>query len=161
MFTRLIVATFLGGLLSIQGGSVSAQPLSESDITIRPGDVIEWTTPGIHHLLVGAEGLTALSDVDKILSFSPELNREGFEGFSNAGASVTATVKADAGMQGVQEFVFTCGAHPTGMLSRPFKIAEGAGDKVRTLKIRAENPETWILTREDGSEVAIDTTPPD
>jgi hypothetical protein len=159
MSKTLAITAFCLGLLVLAPAPGFAQPTPE-DLTIRPDDKIEWTAPSPHFLRVGATGLTPLSDVNKILSFSPPLDKKpGDVAEGKSDVVVTGTVLPDADKQGVPTFVFTCGQHPAGMLSRPFTVAARAREAVKTLRIRAEAGQKWMLKREDGTEVQIDTTP--
>ena len=142
----------------VGSGPVGAEPLSTdpADRTIRPGDKIEWSVPNPHFLRVGAAGLTTLDDVRKIMTFEPALTVSGSVANSASGGKVTATIKDDAATQGVAEFVFTCGQHPTDMKSLPFPVAAKDSQPTRTLKIRAVSGNHWILEKA-GGDVQVDT----
>jgi hypothetical protein len=95
--------------------------------------------------------LTLLSDIAKILTFSTALNFVDDIGTSRVGGMpmLTAVVNNDADTTGVTSFIFTCGRHPTEMLSQPFKIAAKGGQGPRTLKIKAVGLD-WVLETAGG-----------
>ena len=123
--TRTITAAALCvGLLAMPPSAGFAQTMSTPlDRVLRPGDTIEWVPVDPHFLGLGIAGLTPLTEVDKILTFSPAPASDavGVRTWSKAQA-VTATVKDNADMQGVAIFVFTCGGHPAQMKSQPFTM---------------------------------------
>jgi hypothetical protein len=149
-------------LLALACRPAAAEPLSTdlatdlADRTLRPGDKIEWAVPNPHFLRIGAVGLTPLGDVKKIITFETKLNESGGVANSASGGKVTGTVTDDAATQGVAEFTFTCGQHPTDMKSLPFPVGAKDGQAPRTLKIRAVSGNHWILERASG-DVQVDT----
>jgi hypothetical protein len=142
---------------------------TEADRTVRPGDKIEWVSPSPHRIRFGgsvpnptpggpAIQLTPLTTINNNLSFVPQLTESGGIAQGNQGQTVTATVK-DTATPDVT-FIFTCGFHTSGMISHPFKIvAATPGQAPRTLKIRATPALQWLLRKDDGTDVQIDTTP--
>ena len=147
------------GLYTLSPDLTAAESMSRpGDRIVRPGDRIEWVVPNPHRLRVGGAGLTSLEGVDKILNFSPALTpKPGNIRESGSDAPVTGTVKDGAEMQGVANFVFTCGAHPGQMLSHPFTVeAKVDGEAPRTFRITADDDLRWIMERRD---VQVDTTP--
>jgi hypothetical protein len=162
MFKALHTSVLSLGLIAFTGGLACAEPISTdpADRTIRPGDKIEWSVPNPHFLRVGAAGLTPIADVDKILTFTPPLTVAGGVGNSASGGTVVGTVKDNADTQGVAQFVFTCGQHPTAMKSLPFPVAakDARTPATRTLKIKAvtvNGEHHWILEKV-GGDVQVD-----
>jgi hypothetical protein len=152
--TRTITAAALCvGLLAMPLSAGFAQTMSTPvDRVLRPGDTIQWVPADPHHLQLGSAGLTPLTEVDKILTFSPApaSDARGVRTWNHAQA-VTATVKDNADMQGVANFVFTCGGHPAQMKSQPFTIeSKPAGQNPRTFRIRSDLSLKWILQKPNG-----------
>ena len=155
------VAALCATLLHLS--SAFAQSMSTpADRILRPGDTIQWAPAGPHKLRLGSTGLTPVTDIDKILTFSPApASDAGGVREWNAAQAVTATVKDGADTQGVATFVFTCGAHPAAMLSHPFTFeSKPAAQPTRTFRIRSDPANKWIMQKPDGSgDVQVDTTP--
>jgi hypothetical protein len=152
--TRTITAAALCiGLLATPLSDGFAQTMSTPvDRVLRPGDTIQWVPAAPHFLGLGIAGLTPLTEVDKILTFSPAPARDagGVRTWGTAQA-VTATVKDNADMQGVVNFVFTCGGHTVQMKSKPFTIeSKQAGQNPQTFRIRSDNSLKWILQKPNG-----------
>jgi hypothetical protein len=145
-------------LLAAGATPVSAQepPPTPAELTLRPGDTITWSTSGPHRLRFGGTvthgganlSLTPFADVQKVLDLNPALSA-GPDGVAmgGVGATVTATVKANAATQGVAEFFFTCGHVPHNgiMVTVPFKIDASGGQPARNLQIVSANPPRWVL----------------
>ena len=152
--TRTITAAALCvGLLAMPLSAGFAQTMSTPvDRVLRPGDTIQWVPADPHHLQLGSAGLTPLTEVDKILTFSPApASDAGGVRTWSAAQAVTATVKDNADMQGVANFVFTCGGHPAQMKSQPFTIeSKPAGQNPRTFRIRSDPSLKWILQKPNG-----------
>jgi hypothetical protein len=122
-----------------------------ADRVLRPGDTIEWLPAGPHKLQLGSSGLTPLADIDKILTFStaPASDSGGVR-IWNPAQAVTATVKENADLQAVMNFIFTCGAHVALMKSQPFTF-QPAGQNKQTFRIRSDPSMKWIMQKPDGS----------
>src|SRR5262249_36495146 len=120
---------------------------------IRFGGSVSNPTPG-----APAIQLTPFTTITNILSFVPQLTESDGIAQGNQGQTVTATVK-DTAAPGVT-FIFTCGFHTSAMISHPFKIeAAPPGQAPWTLKIRGTLALQWLLRKDDGTDVQIDTTP--
>jgi hypothetical protein len=130
--------------------SAQEQAPTEQDLTLHPGDTITWSPSQPHRVQFGGPGVTAFSEVEKILTdIKPSLtaNTQGVA-TAPAGAVVTATVRDDAATMGVSEFNFTCGfpPHTAQMVTVPFKIAAGGGQQLRDVQIVSANgPLRWVL----------------
>jgi hypothetical protein len=152
--TRTITAAALYiGLLAMPLSVGFAQTISTPvDRVLRPGDTIQWVPATPHHLQLGSAGLTPLTEVDKILTLSPApASDAGGVRTWGWGQAVTATVKANADMQGIAYFVFTCGGHQVLMKSQPFTIeSKPAGQNPRTFSIRSDPTLKWILQKPNG-----------
>ena len=101
----------------------------------------------------GPAGLSSITEVDKIFTFSPApaIDQGGVREWNPAQA-VTATVNDNADTQGVAQFIFTCGAHLVQMKSRPFTIeSKPAGQNPRVFTIRSDPAIKWIMQKPDGS----------
>jgi hypothetical protein len=165
----LNVLSLIGMLALVQSPLLAADtntPLSEADLTLRPGDKIIWSPSGVHRLRFGGKvrtdtiTLTSFADVKKILDIDPINPDFATVGdFVRAGAAqkVTATVKADAHTSGVSEFFFTCGVnsdHANDMVTVSFKIAapqQGGNAQSRTAEIDAvDGPRRWRLKTTEG-----------
>ena len=154
----LMHAALCVALIAMQSGLARAQSMStDEDRTVRPGDRIEWSGPAPHRVRFGGTvgsppaPLTPLSDIERVLSFSPPLTVSGTTGSSDVGGTpmLAATVRDDAAASGVTAFNFTCGRHPADMLSLPFKIASKDGQPPRILKIKAVGLD-WMLEKAGG-----------
>ena len=96
--TRTITAAALCvGLLAMPLSAGFAQTMSTPvDRVLRPGDTIQWVPADPHHLQLGSAGLTPLTEVDKILTFSPAPASEagGVRTWSAAQAGLHVSAKA-------------------------------------------------------------------
>lgn len=154
MTRTLSAATLCVALFAMSLSAAFAQPASTpADRVLRPGDTIQWVPAGPHKLQLGSAGLTPVTDVDKILTFSPApVSNTGGVRIWDAAQAVTATVKDDADKQGLANFIFTCGAHIGQMKSQPFTIeSKPAGATTRTFRIRSDPSIKWIMQKPDGS----------
>jgi plastocyanin len=146
----LVSAVFGLGLVALNTPTVYAQ--GSPEVIVRPGDTIEWVavSGGPHKVRFGADEATSLDKLKDILeNFTPPLTAAGDSPPGNPGPLTKATVKADAAGK---TFVFTCGVHPTDMLSLTFTVADKvAGQPARNHKISAEAGRHWHLH--------VDTTP--
>jgi hypothetical protein len=149
MTRTITAAALLAMLLSAGFAQTMSTPV---DRVLRPGDTIQWAPVDPHYLQLGRAGLTPLTEVDKILTFSPApASDAGAVRTWNHAQAVTATVKDNADMQGVANFVFTCGGHPAQMKSQPFTIeSKPAGQSPRTFRIRSDLSLKWILQKPNG-----------
>src|SRR6202030_3262409 len=153
MTRTIIAAALFVGLLAMPLSAGFAQTISTPvDRVLRPGDTIQWVPATPHHLQLGSAGLTPLTEVDKILTFSPApASDAGGVRTWSAAQAVTATVKDNADMQGVANFVFTCGGHQVQMKSQPFTIeSKPAGQNPRTFRIRSDPSLKWIFQKTHG-----------
>src|ERR1700694_1072786 len=145
---------------SIADAAAQAGPTPE-DLTLRPGDTITWSGPG-HVVQFGGSAaggttlpppLTPLSDVQKVLSFTPalELSSDGKSGFSTKDQTplVSAKVNANADQQGVSAFDFICVIHAPSMHSKPFTIAPKDVHADRVVKIKSAGTK-WMLETAHG-----------
>jgi hypothetical protein len=152
MARTITAAALWVGLLAMPLSAGFAQTITIStpaDRGLRPGDTIQWAPVYPHYLQLGLAGLTPLTEVDKILTFSPAPASDagGVRTWSSAQV-VTATVKDNADMQAVANLIFTCGGHPILMKSQPFTIeSKPAGQNPRTFRIRSDLSLKWILQK--------------
>lgn len=140
---------------SMAGAAAQAGPTPE-DLTLRPGDTITWS--GLGHVVqfggsVAGVTLTPLSDVQKVLSFTPalDISQDGKSGFSTKDQTplVSAKVNANADQQGVSAFDFICVIHAPSMHSKPFTIAPKDGHADRVVKIKSAGTR-WMLETAHG-----------
>jgi hypothetical protein len=154
MARTISLAAICAAVLGLSLASALAQPVSTpADRVLRPGDTIQWTPAGPHKLRLGGAGLTPITDVDKVLTFSPPPASEadGTREWDKLQV-VTATVKGNADTQSVAQFIFTCGAHPVQMKSRSFTFeSKPPGQNPRTFAIRSDPALKWIMQKPDGS----------
>jgi hypothetical protein len=134
-----------------------AQPApTDQDLTLRPGDRLSWSPSAPHRVQFGGTPggitLTPYSNVQKVLDISPPLTTDPQRIARAApGATVNATVKADAATSGVAAFNFTCGTHPAQMITMSFKIAPASsGQQPRNVEVITANPLRWILKTDHG-----------
>lgn len=141
---KLLPAAFCLGLLALSTPTVYAQ--GSPEVIVRPGDTIEWVAvaAGPHRVKFGAGGTTtSVEDIKKILD-NPAISPAGDSAQAVTGPLLSAKVREDATPG--QTFVFTCGVHPTDMLSLTFIVAaKVVGEPVRTHKITGEAGRNWHL----------------
>jgi hypothetical protein len=134
-----------------------AQPApTDQDLTLHPGDNIVWSPSAPHRVQFGGTPggvpLTPYPDIQRVLDISPPLTADP-QGIARAapGATVSAMVRADAATSGVAAFNFTCGTHPTQMITMSFEIAPASsGQQARNVQVITGNPLRWILKTDHG-----------
>ena len=147
-------------LIALPTGLIAQEvPPTPEELTLRPGDTITWTPSRPHRLRFGGtttvDGepvvLTPFSEVSRILeAFDPPLTANSDDiALGPTGTPVSAKVRADAPLQDIREFFFTCGFRPhvTRMVTVPFTIAPAAEDYApRHFQISTANgPLRWLL----------------
>jgi hypothetical protein len=127
-------------------------PLTDEELTLRPGDTITWSPENPHRIRFGGSvvhggnmvRLPSFDTVKKVLDIvlmptMPPLEVTGEVAKSaTAPQKVVATVIADAHMAGVTEFFFTCGfnePHANNMVTVSFKFAAPISGQRRNVEI--------------------------
>ena len=146
----LIVAFAVPSSL-IQAAEIQT-PLTDEELTLRPGDTITWSPGNPHRIRFGgsvmhsgnAIRLPSFQNVQKVLDLVLMPATPPFEVAGEVAKSgttpqkVVATVKADAHMAGVMELFFTCGfndVHANNMVTVAFKFAAPAPGQRRDVEI--------------------------
>lgn len=159
MSTGFAMAALSTALVFVSFPSAHAQV---KEVVVRQGDTIEWHgVSGPPHRVrfggtVGKEKLTPVGEIRAILDdFKPALPDNG-EPAPSGKVLLTATVRKDAPLNAT--FIFTCGNHPTAMLSIAFRVV-AAGPVTQTHRIEGVTGFHWQLRTEKGEVIHIDTTP--
>jgi hypothetical protein len=155
---KTLAARALGlGLGVLYPTLTHAQP---TEVIVKQGDKIEWhQVSGPQHRVRfgGTVGTVTLTPVDQIRQrlgdFDPPLPDNGQPLPVSGKPLLVATVRADAPVDAT--FIFTCGEHPSAMISIPFKIRAAEGSP-QTHRIDGVAGFHWKL---QPGNVHIDTTP--
>ena len=162
--TKKLSATALSlGLLTLTAIPSGAQgPSLPAERAIRQGDTIEWVVDsGTHKLRLGQNGASSVNDLKLIMEgvsspFPAGPSADIPPNGASSGTLFSAKVLDNATVG--KAFTFTCGFHPTQMLSEKFTIAaKVAGQPARTHRIRATSTLHWM--KEVTRDVQIDTAP--
>jgi hypothetical protein len=119
-------------------------PLTDEELTLRPGDTITWSPSSVHRIRFGGKvrpdkgdfptnnnvQLPSFTNLKKVLNITTPIDSDfavtGDIAKAGEAQKVVAAVKADAHTLGVPELIFTCGfsdAHADDMVTVSFKFA--------------------------------------